>query len=115
MKATIRGIEVEDTVEEIAKLIFEIHENKKSTPASTFPTHYPVYEYHPPVYVTPLPSTLNPDPIMQPQVWCGRFSDSESVMCIQGDKVQMYNSSSVGAVQDFFDGLEKLVLKNQTR
>lgn len=92
MKATIRGIEVEGTVEEIAKLIFEIEDNKKSPPASTFPS-YPTYEYHPPVYVTPitpLPSTLNPNPI-RPQVWCGEYLDSNSVTCKQDKNVQMYN------------------------
>jgi|GEM_PF-3743509 len=114
MKATIHGIEIEGTVEEIAKLIFEIDSNKKSPPASTFPT-YPTYVHYPPTYVTPLPSVVNPNPIMYPQVWCDGFSDSGSVTCKQDDKIQMYNSSSVDTVQGFFDGLEKLVLKNNTR
>lgn len=51
MKATIHGIEIEGTAEEIAKLIFEIDSNKKSPPASTFPT-YPTYVHYPPTYVT---------------------------------------------------------------
>jgi hypothetical protein len=77
MKATVRGIEVEGTVEEIAQLIFEIDKNKKLPPATTIPVH-PIYEYHPPVYVTPLPSVLNPDPIVRPQVWCGGYTSGDS-------------------------------------
>ncbi|QSF43545.1 hypothetical protein [Paenibacillus tianjinensis] len=90
MKATIRGIEVEGTAEEIARLIFEIEENKKLPPASNFPS-CPTYEYYPPAYGTPLPSVDNPNPIMHPQVWCGGFSGSGSVTCKQDPNVRMYN------------------------
>lgn len=114
MKATIRGIEIEGTAEEIAKLIFEIDENKKSPPASTFPT-YPTYEYHPPVYITPFPPTVNPDPIMYPQVWCGGFSGSGSVTCKQDDNIQMYNITTTDTAKEFFEELEKLVFKNNNR